>query len=57
MGTHSPAKITQQPPKEAEYVATVTVSQKERYRALREGNTGKTYGLCRFCFGNSATSD
>lgn len=57
MGTHSPAKITQQPPKEAEYVATVTVSQKERYRALREGNTGKTYGLCRFCFGNSAISD
>lgn len=42
MCAHGPAKITQQPPKEVEYVATVTVSQKERYRVLREGNAGKT---------------
>lgn len=36
MCAHGPAKITPQPPNEAEYVATVTVSQKERYRVLRE---------------------
>ena len=42
MCAYGPAKITPQPPNEAEYVATVTVSQEERYRVLREGNGGKT---------------